>query len=191
MRPQSAYSPIRGYMDIRTRYPSPAGSVARSAAAQPGGEDRQSRQLQPLEALALHAETDGSSSWEHRSHLLRPTASAAGTIGLSFRDRWLQELEPSVSLAETNSSSCWEHRSQFLRPTAPAVGIGLSLQLRPKIAGSCWNRDQQLQLLEPRPTAPAAGPLVLAPAANGPSYWGQWSHLLRPKFSSAKTNIST
>jgi hypothetical protein len=60
-----------------------------------------------------------------------------------------------------------------LRPTAPAE------------AKDCR------QLLEPRPTAPAAGPLVLAPAANGPSYCGQWSHLLRPKFSSAKTNIST
>ncbi|PLW33360.1 hypothetical protein PCANC_23100 [Puccinia coronata f. sp. avenae] len=121
---------------------------------------------------------DSSSRWKHWPCMLRPTALAAesiaaGTIGLSFRDRWLQELEPSVSVAETNSFSCSEHRPHVLRPTAPAE------------AKDCR------QLQEPRPTAPAAGPLVWAPAANGPSYWGQWSHLLRPKFSSAKTNIST
>ncbi|PLW26461.1 hypothetical protein PCANC_26765 [Puccinia coronata f. sp. avenae] len=145
--------------------------------------DCQSRWLQPLEALALL------------------TASAAGIcIGLSFRDQRFQQLEPSGSPAETNSSSCWEHWSQFLRPMAPAAGTIVA----ETNSCSCWENWNQLlrptapdeakdcrQLLEPRPTAPAAGPLVLAPAANGPSYWEQWSHLLKPRFSSAEINIST
>ncbi|PLW13617.1 hypothetical protein PCANC_16321 [Puccinia coronata f. sp. avenae] len=89
--------------------------------------DCQSRQLQPLGAWASLAETNRSGGWEHWSHLLRPTASAAGTIGLSFRDRRLQQLEPSVSVSETDGSSSWNHRSHLLRPTAPAVGsIGLT-----------------------------------------------------------------
>ncbi|PLW19955.1 hypothetical protein PCANC_11932 [Puccinia coronata f. sp. avenae] len=87
----------------------------------------QSRQLQPLGAWASLAETNRSGGWEHRSHLLRPTASAAGTIGLSFRDRRLQQLEPLVSASKTDGSSSWNHRSHLLRPTAPAVGsIGLT-----------------------------------------------------------------
>ncbi|PLW12810.1 hypothetical protein PCANC_16870 [Puccinia coronata f. sp. avenae] len=137
---------------------------------------------QGLGALVSLAETNGFSRWNHWSQFARPTAPAAGTIGLSFRDQWLQELKPLVSLAETDSSSCWENWSQFLRPMAPVAG---TIGLTPAEAKDCR------QLQEPRPTAPAAGPLVLAPATNGPSYWGQWSHLLRPKFSSAKTNIST
>ncbi|PLW50292.1 hypothetical protein PCASD_01684 [Puccinia coronata f. sp. avenae] len=64
--------------------------------------DCQSQQLQPLEAWALLAENDGSSSWEHWSHLLRPTASAAGTIGLNLRGQQLQQLEPLVSVSETD-----------------------------------------------------------------------------------------
>ncbi|PLW32372.1 hypothetical protein PCASD_14325 [Puccinia coronata f. sp. avenae] len=58
--------------------------------------------LQPLEAWALLAETNGSSSWEHRSHLLRPTASAAGTIGLNLRGQQLQQLKPLVSVSKTD-----------------------------------------------------------------------------------------
>ncbi|PLW55837.1 hypothetical protein PCANC_02279 [Puccinia coronata f. sp. avenae] len=89
--------------------------------------DCQSRQLQPLGAWASLAETNRSGGWEHRSHLLRPTASAAGTIGLSFRDRQLQQLEPSVSVSKTDGSSSWNHWSHLLRLTAPAVGsIGLT-----------------------------------------------------------------
>ena len=89
--------------------------------------DCQTRQLQPLEAWASLAETDRSGGWEHQSHLLRPTASAAGTIGLSFQDRRLQQLEPLVSVSETDGSSSWNHWSHFLRPTDPAVGsIGLT-----------------------------------------------------------------
>ncbi|PLW53500.1 hypothetical protein PCANC_07216 [Puccinia coronata f. sp. avenae] len=91
--------------------------------------DCQSRQLQPLGAWASLAETNRSGGWEHWSHLLRPTASAAGTIGLSFRDRRLQQLELSVSVSKTNGSSSWNCRSQFPRPTAPAAGtIGLSFR---------------------------------------------------------------
>ncbi|PLW52785.1 hypothetical protein PCANC_07298 [Puccinia coronata f. sp. avenae] len=134
-------------------------------------------------------------------------ASAAGIcIGLSFQDQRFQQLEPSVSLAETKSSSGWEHWSWFLRPMAPEALQQLELSVSVAETNSCsfWEHWYQWlrptapdeakdfrQLLEPRPTAPAAGTLVLAPAAHGPSYWGQCSHLLKPRFSSAEINIST
>ncbi|PLW14625.1 hypothetical protein PCASD_19897 [Puccinia coronata f. sp. avenae] len=79
----------------------PSPRVLRGCRDQP---DFQSQQLQPLEAWAFLAETNGSSSWEHWSHLLRPTASAAGTVSLNLQGQQLQQLEPLVSVSETNGS---------------------------------------------------------------------------------------
>ncbi|PLW31765.1 hypothetical protein PCANC_22359 [Puccinia coronata f. sp. avenae] len=63
--------------------------------------------------------------------LSKPTAPAAGSMGLACRDRQLQPLEAWASLAETDRSSGWEHQSHLLRPTASAAGtIGLSFRDR-------------------------------------------------------------
>jgi hypothetical protein len=130
------------------------------------------QRLQQLEPLVSVSETNGSRSWNHRSHLLRPTAPAVGSIGLSFWDQQLQLLGL-VSVAETNSFSCWEHRPHVLRPTAPAEA-----------------KDFR-QLLEPRPTAPAAGTKT-----NSSSCWTiglgscrQWSQLLGPMVPPAQTEV--
>ncbi|PLW31764.1 hypothetical protein PCANC_22360 [Puccinia coronata f. sp. avenae] len=140
--------------------PLPAGGRVAKRLARSVTSHCQSRQLQPLKAWASLAETNRSGGWEHRSHLLRLTASAAGTIGLSFRDRRLQQLEPSVSLTETDSSSCWEHRSHLLRPTAPAAAAGTKTN-----SSSCWTIGlgscrQWSQLLEPMVPPPQTKVLI-------------------------------
>ncbi|PLW16486.1 hypothetical protein PCANC_18570 [Puccinia coronata f. sp. avenae] len=61
--------------------------------------------------------------------LSKPTAPAAGSMGLACRDRELQPPEAWASLAETDRSGGWEHQSHLLRPTASAAGtIGLSFR---------------------------------------------------------------
>ncbi|PLW05446.1 hypothetical protein PCASD_26148 [Puccinia coronata f. sp. avenae] len=73
----------------------------------------------------------------------------------------------SIALSrKPNGSSFWKHHSQSLRPITPATGV---------IGLTCG--DQHLQLLEPRPTVPAAGTKT-----NNLSFWnrchgcyGQWS----------------
>ncbi|PLW27120.1 hypothetical protein PCANC_23224 [Puccinia coronata f. sp. avenae] len=120
---------------------------------------------------------DSSSRWKHGPRLLRPTAPAAGSIGLTCCNRRLQLLGPLVSVSETDGSSSWNHWSQFPRPTAPAAGtIGLSFQdrrlqqLEVGTIGLSF-RDQRLQQLEP---------LVSLAETDSSSCWEHWSQFLRP-----------
>ncbi|PLW58004.1 hypothetical protein PCANC_00646 [Puccinia coronata f. sp. avenae] len=135
--------------------------------------------------------------------MLRPTAPATGSIGLTCGDQRLQQLEPSVSVSETNGSRSWNHWSHLLRPTAPAQ-LELSVSVAETNSFSCWEHRPHVlrptapaeakdcrQLLEPRPTAPAAGTKT-----NSSSCWTiglgscrQWSQLLGPMVPPAQTEV--